>query len=215
MKFIQPRESIPIVLFPVKEKIKKLKILVNLSWIGRIILDMIYDFSGKKPDIHPQAFVAPSADIIGNVKIGAHSSIWFQCLIRGDVNSITIGENVNIQDMSLIHVARDLYPVVIGNNVSIGHRATLHGCILQDFSFVGMCATILDDVEIGEYSLVAAGSLVTSGKKIPPGVLVMGSPAKVVRDINDKEREMILRTASNYVQYKENYRREGIYASSS
>ena len=215
MKFIQPRESIPIVLFPVKEKIKKLKILVNLSWIGRTILDMIYDFSGKKPDIHPQAFVAPSADIIGNVKIGAHSSIWFQCLIRGDVNSITIGENVNIQDMSLIHVARDLYPVVIGNNVSIGHRATIHGCILQDFSFVGMCATILDDVEIGEYSLVAAGSLVTSGKKIPPGVLVMGSPAKVVRDINDKEREMILRTASNYVQYKENYRREGIYASSS
>jgi len=215
LKFIQPRESIPIVLFPVKEKIKKLKILVNLRWIGRIILDMIYDFSGKKPDIHPQAFVAPSADIIGNVKIGAHSSIWFQCLIRGDVNSITIGENVNIQDMSLIHVARDLYPVVIGNNVSIGHRATLHGCILQDFSFVGMCATILDDVEIGEYSLVAAGSLVTSGKKIPPGVLVMGSPAKVVRDINDKEREMILRTASNYVQYKENYRREGIYASSS
>jgi carbonic anhydrase/acetyltransferase-like protein (isoleucine patch superfamily) len=166
---------------------------------------MIYEFLGKKPSIATSAFIAPSADIIGDVTIGENSSIWFQCMLRGDVNYIRIGDNVNIQDMSMIHVARDQFPVTIGNNVSLGHRVTLHGCTLKDFSFVGMCATVMDDVEIGEYSFVAAGSLVTPGKKIPPGVLIMGSPAKIVRDINEKEREIITRTATNYQKYKANY----------
>lgn len=173
---------------------------------------MIYEFQGKKPLIDPTAFIAPSADIIGDVQIGKNSSVWFQCMIRGDVNYIRIGDNVNIQDMSLIHVARNVYPVNIGNNVSLGHRVTLHGCTLKDNSFVGMCATLMDDVELGEYSFVAAGALVTPGKKIPPGVLVMGSPAKIVRDINEKEREIITRTAENYKKYKENYIKERIYA---
>lgn len=173
---------------------------------------MIYTFKEKSPKIHPTVFVAPSADIIGDVEIGANSSIWFQCLIRGDVNYIKIGENVNIQDMSLIHVARDIHPVVIGNNVSLGHRVTLHGCTLKDYSFVGMCATVMDGVEIGEYAFIAAGTLVTPGKKIPPGVLVMGSPGKIIRDINDNEREIIERTARNYATYKENYLKESIYA---
>ncbi|MCC5816552.1 MAG: gamma carbonic anhydrase family protein [Leptospira sp.] len=176
---------------------------------------MIYEFQGKKPLIDPTAFIAPSAEIIGDVHIGKNSSIWFQCLIRGDVNYIRIGENVNIQDMSLIHVARNVYPVNIGNNVSLGHRVTLHGCTLKDNSFVGMGATIMDDVELGEFSFVAAGSLVTPGKKIPPGVLVMGSPAKIVRDINEKEREIITRTAENYRKYKNNYLEEGIHARNS
>ncbi|WCL50617.1 gamma carbonic anhydrase family protein [Leptospira sp. GIMC2001] len=167
---------------------------------------MIYDFLGKTPSISTSAFIAPSAEVIGDVTIGENSSIWFQCLIRGDVNYIKIGDNVNIQDMSLIHVARDVYPVNIGNNVSLGHRVTLHGCTLKDFSFVGMCATVMDDVEIGEYSFVAAGSLVTPGKKFPPGVMIMGSPAKIIRDINEKEREIITRTANNYVKYKDNYK---------
>jgi carbonic anhydrase/acetyltransferase-like protein (isoleucine patch superfamily) len=173
---------------------------------------MIYEFQGKFPSIHETAFIAPSAEIIGDVTIGKNSSIWFQCMLRGDVNYIKIGENVNIQDMTLIHVARDLYPVEIGNNVSLGHRVTLHGCILKDHSFVGMCATVMDDVEIGEYSFVGAGSLVTPGKKFPAGVLIMGSPAKIVRDISEKEREIITRTASNYVNYKDNYMREPQYA---
>lgn len=166
---------------------------------------MIYEFLGKMPTIASSAFIAPSADIIGDVTIGENSSIWFQCMLRADVNTIKIGDNVNIQDMSMIHVARDLFPVTIGNNVSLGHRVTLHGCTLKDFSFVGMCATVMDDVEIGEYSFVAAGSLVTPGKKFPQGVLIMGSPAKIVRDINEKEREIITRTASNYQKYKSNY----------
>lgn len=173
---------------------------------------MITEFQGKKPKIHETAFIAPSADIIGDVEIGENSSIWFQCLIRGDVNYIKIGDNVNIQDMSLIHVARNVYPVNIGNNVSLGHRVTLHGCTLKDYSFVGMCATVMDDVEIGEYAFIGAGALVTPGKKIPPGVLVMGSPGKIIRDINEKEREIITRTASNYMKYKDNYIKEGIHA---
>jgi carbonic anhydrase/acetyltransferase-like protein (isoleucine patch superfamily) len=173
---------------------------------------MIYEFQGKFPQIAKEAWIAPSADIIGDVTIGKDSSIWFQCLIRGDVNYIRIGENVNIQDQCLLHVARDQYPVIVGNNVSLGHRVTLHGCVLKDFAFVGMCATIMDDVELGEYSFVGANSLVTPGKKIPPGVLVMGSPGKIIRDINAKEREIIERTARNYNKYKENYRNEGIIA---
>lgn len=173
---------------------------------------MIYEFQGKTPSIHSTTFVAPSAEIIGDVVIGKDSSIWFQCLLRGDVNYIKIGDNVNIQDMTLVHVARDLHPVEIGNNVSIGHRVTLHGCKLKDYSFVGMCSTLMDDVEIGEYSFVGAGSLVTPGKKFPAGVLIMGSPAKIVRDITDKEREIIHRTATNYVKYKENYLKEPQYA---
>ncbi len=172
---------------------------------------MIYKFKESTPEIHETAFIAPSSDIIGDVKIGAHSSIWFQCLVRGDVNYIRIGENCNIQDMTLIHVARDEFPVTIGNNVSIGHRVTLHGCILKDYSFVGMSSTVMDGVELGEYSFVAAGSLVTPGKKIPPGMMVMGSPAKVIREINEKERMIINRTATNYQKYKENYKNPSVF----
>lgn len=172
---------------------------------------MIYKFKEIYPEIHETVFIAPSSDIIGDVKIGANSSIWFLCLVRGDVNYIRIGENCNIQDMSLIHVARDEFPVIIGNNVSIGHRVTLHGCILKDYSFVGMSATVMDGVELGEYSFVAAGSLVTPGKKIPPGMMVMGSPAKVIREINEKERMIINRTATNYQKYKENYKNPSVF----
>jgi len=172
---------------------------------------VIYKFKEIYPEIHETVFIAPSSDIIGDVKIGANSSIWFLCLVRGDVNYIRIGENCNIQDMSLIHVARDEFPVIIGNNVSIGHRVTLHGCILKDYSFVGMSATVMDGVELGEYSFVAAGSLVTPGKKIPPGMMVMGSPAKVIREINEKERMIINRTATNYQKYKENYKNPSVF----
>ena len=166
---------------------------------------MLYSYKNHTPSIHPTAFIAPSAEVIGDVQIGKDTSIWFQCLIRGDVNSIRIGENCNIQDITLIHVARDEFPVSLGNNISIGHRVTLHGCTLKDFSFVGMGATLMDGVELGEYSFVAAGSLVTPGKKIPAGVLVMGSPAKIQREINDKEKLIIERTAKNYQKYKDVY----------
>ncbi|MCB1192261.1 MAG: gamma carbonic anhydrase family protein [Leptospiraceae bacterium] len=172
---------------------------------------MIYEFNGKIPEIDETAFIAPSAEIIGDVKIGKSTSVWFQTLIRGDVNYIRIGDNCNIQDMTLIHVSKDLYPTIIGNNVSIGHKVTLHACTLKDNSFVGIGAIVMDNVEIGEYSFVAAGSLVTPGKKFPSGVLIMGSPAKIVRDITDKDREMIERTARNYSQYKDNYKNPQVF----
>lgn len=172
---------------------------------------MIYEFNGKIPEIDESAFIAPSAEIIGDVKIGKSTSIWFQTLVRGDVNYIRIGDNCNIQDQTLIHVSKDLYPTIIGNNVSIGHKVTLHACTLKDNSFVGIGATVMDDVEIGEYSFVAAGSLVTPGKKFPSGVLIMGRPAKIVRDVTDKDREMIDRTARNYSKYKDNYKNPEIF----
>jgi len=171
---------------------------------------MIQGFQGNFPQIHPTAWVAPSSDVIGRVSIGEDSSIWFQCVLRGDVNTISIGKQVNIQDGTLVHVARDLYPVEIGDGVSIGHKATIHGCRLKNHSFVGMGAMLMDDVELGEWSFVAAGTLVPPGKKIPSGVLVMGSPGKVIRDITEKEREIITRTSANYAKYKENYRQDGI-----
>ncbi|MDV6236937.1 gamma carbonic anhydrase family protein [Leptospira ellisii] len=172
----------------------------------------ILEYMGKKPQIHETVFLAPGSQVVGDVTIGKNSSIWFQTLVRGDVNYIRIGENVNIQDLTVIHVARDVYPVEIGNNVSIGHRATIHGCKLKDNSFVGMCATLMDDVEVGEFAFIGAGALVTPGKKIPPGVLVMGSPGKIVRDITEKEREIITRTTGNYIKYKENYMQDPFYA---
>ncbi|MCB1143955.1 MAG: gamma carbonic anhydrase family protein [Leptospiraceae bacterium] len=167
---------------------------------------MLYRFRSIEPRIHSTAFIAPSAEIIGDVVIGEDTSIWFQCLVRGDVNYIRIGDRCNIQDKTLIHVARDEFPVTIGNNVSIGHSVTLHGCVLKDHSFVGMGSTVMDGVEIGEYSFVGAGSLVTPGKKIPPGMLLMGRPAKILREINENERMIIERTYKNYQKYKENYR---------
>jgi carbonic anhydrase/acetyltransferase-like protein (isoleucine patch superfamily) len=173
---------------------------------------MVYKFNSIEPKIAKSAMIAPSAEIIGDVEIGENSSIWFQTLIRGDVNYIRIGENCNIQDMCLIHVARNQFPVEIGDNVSLGHRVTIHGAKLKNFSFVGMGATIMDDVELGEYAFVGAGSLVTPGKKIPAGMLVMGSPAKIIREINDKEKEIIERTVKNYMKYKENYKNPEIFS---
>lgn len=170
---------------------------------------MIISYKDKSPQIDPSAFVAPNATVIGDVVIGKQSSIWFQTVIRGDVNFIRIGDYTNIQDMSCLHVTKEKYPLVIGSNVSIGHKVTLHGCTLLDNSFVGIGATLLDGVEIGEYSFVGAGSLVTPNKKFPSRVMIMGSPAKVVREITDKDIEMIQNTALNYCKYKEDYKNIG------
>ncbi len=167
---------------------------------------MIYQLNQIQPSIDPTAFIAPSADIIGDVVIGKHTSIWFQTVIRGDVHSIKIGDYCNIQDMTLVHVTSGKFPTVIGNYVSIGHQATIHACTLKDHSFVGMKATLLDDVEIGEYSFVAAGALVTPGKKFPAGVMIMGSPAKIARDITQEDKDMMDRISNNYATYKDKYK---------
>lgn len=160
---------------------------------------MILPYRGCWPKIHETAFLAPSADIIGDVEIGGNSSVWFQVVIRADVHFIRIGDNTNIQDHSLLHVTRLKSPLSIGNDVTIGHRATLHGCTIGNRVLVGMGAIIMDDAEISEECIVGAGSLVTQKMKVPPGTLVMGSPAKVVRSLRDEEIQFLSQSAAHYV----------------
>ncbi len=165
---------------------------------------MIMKFKEFYPKINPSAWIAPSADVIGNVTIGKNSSVWFQCVIRSDVNEVIIGENSNIQDLSCIHTDVDS-KTIIGNNVTIGHKVMLHGCIIEDNCLIGMSATILDNAVIGEGSIVGANSLVTSGKKFPPKSLIMGSPAKVVKELTQEDVEGLIKHAGHYVDYKNEY----------
>ena len=160
---------------------------------------MILPFHGKWPKIHETAFVAPSADIIGDVEIGTQSSVWFQVVIRGDVHSIRIGNRTNIQDHSVLHCTRKRSPLKIGNEVTVGHRATLHGCTVGDRVLVGMGAIVMDDAVIGDECVIGAGALVTKGTKVPRGSLVMGAPAKVVRELTNDELEFLSKSAQNYV----------------
>lgn len=166
---------------------------------------MILKFKEFYPVIHPKAWIAPSADLIGNIEIGEDSSVWFGCVIRSDVNEVRIGKNTNIQDLSCIHTDTNT-KTIIGNNVTVGHRVMLHGCKIEDNCLIGMSATILDNAIIGAGSIVGANSLVTSGKVFPPKSLIMGSPAKVVRSLSDEEVEGLKNHAMHYVEYKNNYR---------
>ncbi len=166
---------------------------------------MIYTLGDKKPQIGSDVFIAPDASVIGDVFIGEGSSVWFGCVIRGDVHFIRIGKNVNIQDLSMLHVTEGKYPLIIGDNVSLGHRVTLHGCTLDDYAFAGIGATALDGSRIGKYSILAAGSLLAPGKEVPDGMVAMGIPAKVVRPINEAEREMIERIPAKYAKRKNQY----------
>jgi len=172
---------------------------------------MIYTYDKITPKIGQNIFIADSADIIGEVDIGDDSSIWFGCVIRGDVNYIHIGKRVNIQDMSMIHVTHaslsnpEGNPTIIEDDVTIGHKVMLHGCTIKKGSLIGMSATILDGAIIGEESIVGANSLVTKGKVYPPRSLIVGSPAKVVRTLSDKEVEELYNSAKRYVDYKNSY----------
>ncbi|SMC08377.1 gamma carbonic anhydrase family protein [Nitratiruptor tergarcus] len=164
------------------------------------------------PTIGQNAWVAPDATVVGNVEIGKESSIWFGCVIRGDVHYIKIGDRTNIQDLSMIHVTHykkpdmsDGYPTIIGNDVTVGHRVMLHGCIIEDACLIGMNSTILDGAVIGKESIVGAGALVTGGKKFPPRSLILGTPAKVVRELTDKEVQELYASAKRYVAFKNEY----------
>ena len=159
---------------------------------------MIMDFEGVNPIINKNTYISESVDIVGEVKVEGNANIWFGARLRGDVNEIVIGENTNVQENSVIHV--DITSsCIIGKNVTIGHGAIIHGCNIGDYSLIGMGSIILNDAEIGEFTMVGAGSLVTS-KKFPPGVLLLGSPAKVVRELTDKEKESLKDSAKNYVE---------------
>lgn len=167
---------------------------------------MILPHHGVWPKIHETAFVAPSADVIGDVEVGNQSSIWFQCVVRGDVNTIRIGERTNVQDHSILHVTRKKFSLKVGDDVTVGHRATLHGCTIGNRVLIGMGAIVMDDAEVGDDCIIGAGSLVTGGTKIPPGVLAVGSPAKVKRPLTDDEMAFLLQSAKNYVGDSTQYR---------
>ncbi|WP_350301601.1 gamma carbonic anhydrase family protein [Peribacillus frigoritolerans] len=160
---------------------------------------MIILYNNKKPSIDDTVFVAPGAHLIGDVSIGKDSTIWFNSVLRGDEDSITIGEKCSIQDNSTIHLFEGC-PVVIEDEVTVGHNVILHGCKIGKRSIIGMGSTILDNVEIGEECIVGANTLISSGKIIPPRSLVIGSPGKVVRRLNDKDLELIQLSIDTYVQ---------------
>lgn len=170
---------------------------------------MIYNFRGVSPRIHPSVFMTPSSEIIGDVEIGENASIWFNVVIRGDVHWIKIGHSTNIQDGSILHVTHKTAPLTIGNNVTIGHSVTLHGCTVNDFVLVGMRAVILDNAVIGEQSIIGAGALVTSKTIIPPRSMVLGSPAKVVRELKEEEIQFLSQSAENYKKYVHYYQEGG------
>jgi carbonic anhydrase/acetyltransferase-like protein (isoleucine patch superfamily) len=159
---------------------------------------MIKEFQGKKPRIHESVFVAENATIVGDVEIGEDSSVWFGSILRGDVNFIRVGRRTNIQDGSIIHVSSKTHPTVLEDEVTLGHRVTLHGCYIETGCLIGIGAIILDGVRIGRNSLVAAGSLVTPNTKISPRSLVMGSPARVKRELTDDEIYNQARFWQNY-----------------
>ncbi|WP_297485902.1 gamma carbonic anhydrase family protein [Sulfurimonas sp.] len=174
---------------------------------------MLHSFKGTLPKIGEKSWIAPSADVVGDVTCGKDCSIWFGCVVRGDVHYISIGDRTNIQDLSMIHVTHYKNgdkstgnPTIIGNDVTIGHRVMLHGCIIEDACLIGMSATILDGAIIGKESIVGAGALVTKDKRFPPRSLIIGAPAKVVRTLNDEEVAELYGSAKRYVAFKEDYR---------
>ncbi|KAL8130623.1 hypothetical protein V2J09_019778 [Rumex salicifolius] len=157
----------------------------------------------KAPVVDKDAFVAPGASVIGDVQLGAKSSIWYGCVLRGDVNSISVGEGTNIQDNSLVHVAKSnlsgkVFSTIIGDNVTVGHSAVIHGCTIEDEAFVGMGAILLDGVVVEKHAMVAAGALVRQDTRIPAGEVWGGNPAKFMRKLSDEEIAFISQSASNY-----------------
>ena len=170
-----------------------------------ILSEQLHRYLDKAPQIHSSAFVAPGADIIGDVTLAEESSVWYQAVLRGDINRIVIGPRSNVQDGSVVHLADD-YGVYVGELVTVGHKAILHACTLADEVLVGMGAIILDGAEIGARCIIGAGALVTGGKKIPPGSLVLGSPAKVVRTLSLEEQQGIKAWAEKYVAVSREYR---------
>ncbi len=173
---------------------------------------MMYEYENLKPKIGKNNFIAKSADIIGDVTTGEDCSIWFGCVVRGDVHYIKIGDRVNIQDLSMIHVTHykkadksDGNPTIIEDDVTIGHKVMLHGCTIKKASLIGMSVTILDGAVIGKESIVGAGSLVTKNKIFPPRSLIMGSPAKFIRELKEIEIEELYNSSMRYVNFKNKY----------
>ncbi len=166
---------------------------------------MIRTFHGIKPTVPKSCFIESTAVVIGDVVMGEDCSVWFNAVIRGDVHYIRMGTRTNVQDLCMLHVTHDTHPLVIGNNVTVGHNVVLHGCTINDRVLVGMGAIIMDGALIGEDSVVGAGALVVEGTVAPPKSLILGSPARVRRTVTDKELVWIRESAENYVMYARQY----------
>lgn len=169
---------------------------------------MIKPHKGIHPKIHPAAYIEESAQIIGDVEIGEHSSVWCNAVLRGDVHYIKLGKRTNIQDNCVLHGTNGVYPVMLGDDITVGHNVTLHGCVIKDRCLIGMGSIILDGVTIGEDSIIGAGALVTEKTIIPPRSLVMGLPGKVARQLTDEDAARILKSAKNYIEYSKDYKNE-------
>ncbi len=161
------------------------------------------------PRIHPTAYIDDSAQVIGDVEIGEQSSVWMTVVIRGDVHQIRIGRRSNVQDGTIVHVMKDTHATVIGDDVTIGHAAVVHGCTIEDRCLIGMGAILLNGARIGSGSIVAAGTLVVEGMQVPPRSLMMGSPGKVKRGLTDAEVDEIQMYADRYVAYRLDYMQAG------
>jgi carbonic anhydrase/acetyltransferase-like protein (isoleucine patch superfamily) len=166
----------------------------------------VIPFEDKTPNIHPEAWVAPTALVVGDVEIGAESSVWYHCVLRGDTNVMRIGARTNIQDGSILHLNAGAEPLIIGDDVTIGHACIVHACTLKNRAFVGMGATVLDRAVIEEGGMLGAGGLLPPGKVIGPNELWMGSPAKLVRVMPAEERAKFDRTAPSYVALAKRHR---------
>ncbi|MGI6369244.1 MAG: gamma carbonic anhydrase family protein [Ignavibacteria bacterium] len=167
----------------------------------------IIAYKGIYPKIHPSVFLCEGVRIIGDVEIGEDSSIWYNTVIRGDVNYIRIGKRVNVQDMTMIHVTHDTCPTILEDNVSIGHLAAIHGCTLKKGCLIGIGAKVLDGAVVGEECLVAAGAVVRENFTVPPRVLIAGVPGKIIRDLTPEEIKRVTDTTTNYMKYVSEYRK--------
>lgn len=177
----------------------------NVKPNNRSPLASIVGYCGIVPKLAASVFLADGARVIGNVSLQHNCSVWFNAVVRGDVNSIVIGANTNIQDNAIVHGTYGKFSTTIGKNVSIGHLAIVHGCIVEEGCLIGMGATIMDGAVVGKESIIGAGSIVTQGLKIPPRSLALGAPAKVIRQVTDKEYESILATTYRYIEYANGY----------
>jgi carbonic anhydrase/acetyltransferase-like protein (isoleucine patch superfamily) len=166
---------------------------------------MLRPYKGVWPKVGERVYVDVSAQVIGDVELGDHSSIWMNAVVRGDVHSIKIGPYTNIQDNCVVHVFKDLHPTVLADHVTVGHSVTLHGCRIDSWCLIGMGAILLNGAHVGEECIVAAGTLVPEGKVIPPRSLVIGTPGRVLRPVTEEEREGLRKYAQNYFEYKETY----------
>ncbi len=169
---------------------------------------MIRAYQGKTPVVPATCYVDLSAQLIGDVELGENSSVWMNAVLRGDVNAIRVGANSNVQDCAVLHGMREMYPVIVGEWATIGHNATVHGCVVEDAVLIGMGATILNDVRIGEGSIIAAGAVIAEHTAIPPNSLVAGVPGKVRRTLGEEDRKLILKYAQDYLDYVAIYLQE-------